>query len=235
MSGLPLEVKKMVTSKLPDYLIKERKGGGNVMLKYISGTSVIDILNNAFDYMWDWKIDNMFVQEGIPYVNKYKNGEVEEQGPVAHVIGTLTVHFQDAESGEWRSISKSGTGSKSIMGKQSDQESIFKAAGTDAIKKAASLLGIALELYRDEDEDSFFYSLNTPWTKEEIEKHADAIQYIQDTITHYEIGEEDLGPYVTEFSEGVYNAIDEIPPDLIDSFIDFLKEKEVEEQATKTA
>src|SRR5574344_381771 len=158
-------LKDLIAQPLPDSIIKQRPPHGNAKpLRYIEGSTVIDILNNITNYMWDWKIESYWVQESIPKYDKYKQ-ETIPQNPVAHVIGTLTMHFVD-ENGNNISISKSGMGSKSIVGGQGEQESIFKAASTDAIKKAASLMGIGAQLYRDSDTQAYFEALSyqDPWT-----------------------------------------------------------------------
>lgn len=84
---------------------------------------------------------------------------------MAHVRGNLTVPIVQ-EDGTVVMITKSGFGSKTVLGGQADQEHIFKAAATDALKKAASLFGIGAQLYRDEDEQAFFEAINyeDPWT-----------------------------------------------------------------------
>ena len=119
--------------------------------------------------------------------------------PVAHVRGTLTVYLA-TENGIVE-VRKDGYGSKAIIGKQSEQDSIFKAAGTDALKKAASLFGIGLQLYRNEEEQYYVGTINyeDPWTDEAKEEHADSLAYIEDYKTQYGVTDE-------QFMQVVYSV-----------------------------
>ena len=188
------EIKDSLIAPIPEALIKQREGGKRngqtIYLKYIAGSSVTDILNKTFGYVWSWQVKEQWVQESQPFFNQYsksrekefyngKEGAWEAQAPVAHVLGTLKVHLKD-DNGNMFTVEKDGFGSKAIVGKQSDQDSIFKAAGTDALKKAASLFGVGLELYRDEEEKQYFEEINyeDPWTDEMTQKYEKEINYV---------------------------------------------------------
>jgi hypothetical protein len=181
--------------------------------------------------MWSWRVDKQWIEESQPYFNKYsknpekvnyngQQGAWDAQGPVAHVLGTLTVYVKNGP--QTISIDKAGFGSKSILGKQNDQESIFKAAGTDALKKAASLLGIGLELYRDEDEQAYFYEMNyeDPWTDEAKADKAEELAYMKQYITDYQVDDETLSNWIYEITEG---ASYEVTPDNIDTIVNVIK------------
>lgn len=235
---MPKAIKESIIAPIPSTLIKQRDGGGGKMLSYISGSTVTDMLNKAFGYMWDWDVDKEWLQDGVPFFNKYSKlpdsekvtlangnrGSWEEQGPVAHVKGRLTVYFVD-EEGKERKITKVGYGSKAVIGKQSEQDSIFKSAGTDALKKAASLLGIGLELYRDEDEQLYFYEMNyeDPWTDELKAKFKEERDYLRTIMETYSLEEEDFAPYINQFSEGALASLSEITPDNIAGFVEFMR------------
>lgn len=236
---LPKHIREIISAPIPETLIKERDGGGGKKLSYISGSTVIDMLNASFGYMWNWEVIKEWVQDSQPYFNSYsklpddqkvtvngKRGAWEDQLPVAHVHGRLHVFFYD-ENGNERRIMKDGFGSKSVLGKQNDQESIFKAAGTDALKKAASLIGVGAELYRDEDEQLFFDMLNyeDPWTEEMKAKYEPERAYLVETMEEYGLNVDDMGTYVAEFSEDVLTSLDQIVPDNIQEFVEFLQAK----------
>lgn len=202
-------IRTKMAQPIPQELIKQREGGGKKMLSYLSGSTVVDMLNDAFGYAWNWIPEKEWIQESQPAVNKYKNGKFsnnpadwtsEAQGPVAHVKGTLVVFLQ-TENGIVE-IKKGGYGSKSILGKQNDQESIFKAAGTDALKKAASLFGIGLELYRDEEEQSYFNSISfeDPWTDELKAEYATQLAYLEEYKTNNNVSEEELNAFVSQLT-----------------------------------
>jgi recombination DNA repair RAD52 pathway protein len=229
--SIPKEIKDKITAPLRQELIKQRDGGGNKKLSYISGSTVTDMLNNAFGYMWSWRVDKQWIEESQPFFNKYsknpekisyngQQGAWDAQGPVAHVLGTLTVYFKNGP--QMVTIEKAGFGSKSILGKQNDQESIFKSAGTDALKKAASLFGIGLELYRDEDEQNFFYEMNyeDPWTDEMLEKYKDEREYFKSYIEKYKVSDEALAEYVYQITGDSYD----VTPDNIELIVNNIKE-----------
>jgi hypothetical protein len=242
--NFPKEIKQILIAPIPSELIQERDGGGGKKLSYISGSTVTDMLNHAFGYMWNWEVEKEWVQEGKPFFNTYsklpekitnsagKQGTWDEQGSVAHVRGRLTVMFEN-EQGGLVQISKTGYGSKSFIGKQSEQESTFKSAGTDALKKAASLFGIGLELYRGDDEQAFFDAINydDPWTEELKAKFASQRAFLKETMESNDIDEDGMGELVTEFSDGALVSIYDIVPENIEPFVAFLEAKIAEAAA----
>ena len=232
MIKFPEKAKQVVIRPIPDQLIKQRPGGGGKSLSYLSGSTVIDLLNEAFGYLWSWEQTEQWVQKSEPKFNPKYDKEPVPQGPVAHVKGRLTVHLPQ-EDGSMINITKTGYGSKAVMGTQMDQESIFKAAGTDALKKAASLFGIGLELYRDEDEQLFFDEINyeDPWTDEMLEQYEKERMFIKNFMEEHELTMEDMEYYFEAFSDGMFNSIDFIVPDNIEAFVKFLKLQLKEAQA----
>lgn len=109
----------------PPEQIKQREGQGGKMLSYVETASVIARLNEACDGGWDFTIE------------KYELLDDE-----VVVLGKLVVEA---------TITKSAFGGSSITrdreGRAVSIADDLKSAGSDALKKAASLLGVALELY----------------------------------------------------------------------------------------
>ena len=225
----PERAKNVIRRELPELLIKKRElgyGKSKVTLSYISGATVVDLLNEAFDYLWDWQVDKEWIQESVDRYDKNK-GEYQPQNPVAHVRGKLTVYLPQEDGGSLFQITKSGHGSKPIIGGQNEQESSFKSADTDALKKAASRLGIGLSLYRDEEEQLFFeesFQEEGPWTDEALEKYSEEHQYLLNFIEKNDI-RDDLASYVKSFNKKL-NDIEDITPDNIEEFVEFLKKEE---------
>lgn len=116
--------KDLLTRPFRPDQIKQRKGHHGQMLSYVDVAAVIERLNEAFEHGWSFEI----VQHEI------------QQGEVI-VLGKLTA------SG----IVKTAFGGSGITtDKVGDVLSIaddLKAASSDALKKCASMLGVALELY----------------------------------------------------------------------------------------
>ena len=229
---VPKTIKAKLTAPIPSELIQQREGGGKKMLSYISGNTVIDMLNNAFGYTWSWEAHQEWITESIDHIDKYKKASpadwvITSQGPVAHVKGTLTVQLFDDITQRIVTVKKTGYGSKSVLGKQNDQESVFKAAGTDALKKAASLFGIGLELYRNEDEQNYFDEMNyeDPWTEEMKAQFAEERAYLINVMETYEMDDEVMNAQVYAFSEGMLTELGDITPDNIQTFCEWLKEQ----------
>lgn len=164
---LPKEMLLKIYEKLPGEIIQERDSGTKKYinnrwveekLSYISSNTVIDILNDLFgEFGWNFEIIRFWIESGKDFKKKKKDGEVEviPQGDIAHVLARITATLYDENGKEYKVI-KEAFGSKSITGSQTVQESIFKSAQSDALKKAASLLGIGAELYRKEEESIWF-------------------------------------------------------------------------------
>lgn len=148
------QVQEVVEGKLNPSWIKQRKQG-KATLSYIGGHTVIRLLNKAFGYQWSFEVISEEVRESIPKpafegwgnqrkpkVDAQGNQVYEPQPPVAKVLGRLTVPGVGV---------KEQYGSKVLIGGATEQESVFKSASTDALKKCASLFGIGLELYGEDE------------------------------------------------------------------------------------
>lgn len=219
---LPDRIKAIVSQNIPEHLIKEREQG-KTTLTYISGSTVIGILNQAFGYDWDWEIQREWIEKSQDKYDKYKDQYIP-QAPIAHVRGILTVRYQN-DAGETCVIRKTGHGSKVIIGGASEQDSIFKASGTDALKKAASMLGIGLQLYRDQNEIDYFENIESVnlWTDELRAAYQADWNFIQEFKTHFDDGETAIQQYIYAFSNGVSNKINYITPDNIGAFVEYCR------------
>ncbi|PKN07049.1 MAG: hypothetical protein CVU73_14545 [Deltaproteobacteria bacterium HGW-Deltaproteobacteria-8] len=107
--------------------IRHREGGNGKILDYVEGHVVVARLNDAFDGNWDFIVKSFDVNEA--------RGEVL-------VVGRLTAE----------GITKMQFGSSSITRHKTTKEPVsiaddLKAAATDALKKCATLFGVALSLH----------------------------------------------------------------------------------------
>lgn len=221
--------KEFISSPIPEELIKKKPGKANA--SYISGSTVIDYLNRSFDYLWSFEVVDQWITPSTAKFNPKYDKEPQPQGPVAHVKGRLTVIVQ-LEGAAPLHIVKEQFGSKAVIGGQMDQEHIFKSAGTDALKKCASLLGVGLELYRDENEQAFFDDMNMedPWTDEALEKFAGERKKIQDFMAEYELDADGIAQYVDAAFEVEGWDISMITPDNIVEFVSYLEEIQTSEE-----
>jgi len=224
---LDSNIRAVIEEPIPRHLIQTRQISGT-KLDYVSGNFVIDTLNRAFGYTWSWSIDKEWIQPSEPKKYKDKNtGQetVTPQVPVAHVIGTLTVFLRD-ENGNVVQVSKSGAGSKSIIGGSSEQESIFKSASTDALKKAASLLGIAAQLYREPREQEYFDTMlaSSSWDEETKEIFKEDIDWLEKCKKDNGFDDDYMDTIVASWSSNRFRTVSSLPPYKFSSFVTYLQE-----------
>jgi len=124
----------LVTGKTPRDVVFQRpiRGGANV--DYVPGWWFIEQLNSLFGHLWDYKI----LRENIGQQQVW-------------VLGELTVKSPDGTT-----VTKSAFGGSDIKkysdrsdksGQIIDIADDLKAAATDSLKKAATLLGLASDIY----------------------------------------------------------------------------------------
>lgn len=222
--GFSEEQKNIIRKELPPQLIKTRSQAGK-NLSYVTGATVTELLNDAFNYMWSWSIDEKWISEG------YEKGKGKY---VAHVIGTITAYIR-LEDGEIVEIKKTAPGSKVIIGGISSQDSIFKAASTDALKKAASLFGIGLDLWKDEEEKIYFDNerLNADferaWTNETKKEYEEELKKL--SSYNKELGALAVTRHLSSITNGELADLRQVTPDnikfLLNSLDNKYKKKEV--------
>ena len=115
-----------LTREFPPDAIQTRQGGGSKPLRYVAGHTVIRRLNEATDNTWDWhiiKLEWRVVQT--------------QKGPVDELVcyGELSIPGHGTRAGIGVQRLSAGGG-----------EDLAKGASTDALKKAAWLFGVGIEL-----------------------------------------------------------------------------------------
>jgi hypothetical protein len=122
-------LRQALEAPFPDHAIKQRQGGGNSRFSYIEGFTIIRRLNEATGGTWDWAIKT-FEFRPLPPT---KTGK--DQSLVV-VTGELTIPGLGT---------RAGVGVQKVS--EDGGEDLVKGASTDALKKAATLFGVALDLY----------------------------------------------------------------------------------------
>lgn len=140
-----------ILKKTPTQYIKHRPAKGGGTWEYVSGGYVKKCLNIMFGWDWDFEILEHTIQHGE-----------------AIVKGRLTCRSNG------KTIIKTQFGNKDIICKKgtSDPLSIgndLKAAATDCLKKCASEIGIAADIYNKEDFRETKVDTNKPSLFEVIE------------------------------------------------------------------
>lgn len=118
------ELNKALGEPFPETAIQTRPGGRGTQLRYVEGHTVIHRLNDATGNRWNFSVD------------KIERTQLDEQNALLMAYVTLEIP---------------GLGTRSHIGVQSVNarggEDLVKGAVTDALKKAATLFGVGLELY----------------------------------------------------------------------------------------
>lgn len=119
--------KKMIYLQTPSEFIKERKKGGKIF-KYVEGGYVISRLNEIFGTVnWDFQVKREIILDKSVAVY----GELTVKGFFNNNVVQIT-KGQYGQKERYDEISIGDT---------------LKAAATDALKKCASLFGVALDVY----------------------------------------------------------------------------------------
>lgn len=248
--NLNTKTKLQLSEAIDPSLLKTRKSGGTE-LTYITQNTCIDRLNEIFGYMWSFEIVDHWMEEGVTQIKvenpKYpftsKNTDMDAvkvnaegkryielpQLPSAWVLVKLTVPMVD-DNGNIVYITKMATGSQAINGPQATQSiNGYKGAQSDALKKAASLFGIALELYRDATEEEYFQSIRDgympdTWTEEAEKQYEKQLGVLHEMLEQYEWSLDDIGYYVAIATDNVYSSFRKMPPEYIDGLIRAIRE-----------
>lgn len=135
--GLAQSQWQAIGAVTPSEFIMTRPGRGGKQFSYVETGYVIDLLNKTFNGMWDFTIDEQQIGNGQVWVK-----------------GKLTVKFpvynKDGSIHSIESLSKTqygGSDIKTSNGSTVDIADDLKAAGSDALKKCASLFGFAADIY----------------------------------------------------------------------------------------
>lgn len=136
------QMSHILQQKIPQNRIDKRKGPGNMQLSYISGSTIITLLNETFGYD-GWMSEVRSVQVEQP-VNLPTLGNKRVAYSVsARVVVRITL----TKNGVFRE--GIGVDNKTDSNAANAQENAIKGAETDAIKRAARQFGeyLGLSLY----------------------------------------------------------------------------------------
>jgi len=144
-----LKVLLKMAERTPAQYIKQRKGPSGTMLSYVEGGYMKTVLNYLFGWRWDFEIMD--------------KGEVKVGNKVVQVWvqGKLTIRNEKNEA----VITKTQFGGADVKYLKSntsmpvDLPNDYKGAATDSLKKCASELGIASDVY---NKNEFIVSGDNP-------------------------------------------------------------------------
>jgi len=159
----------LVNVKTPSKYILERIGTGGKMFKYVETGYVVKTLNEKFNWkgipLWDFKIIEQQIGANQIWVK-----------------GQLTVHISDAIT-----ITKEQFGASDIKKARATGQVMsigddLKAASSDALKKCASLMGIASDVYWQGDNDILDANMATMPQLKKISAMCDSKGYDRDKL-----------------------------------------------------
>ena len=146
MVNCPIEQKQLlfILQRTPKEHIYKRPGKGGGEWEYVTGVYVKKVLNYVFGWMWDFEIK----EHGKENDSVWVLGRLTIKNPdgsimiVKEQFGRADIKFKKEER-----IGKNGKKFKVITDKFLDYGNDLKAAATDALKKCASEIGIASDIY----------------------------------------------------------------------------------------
>lgn len=179
------QIERITSKPLDPRLIDEVKKNKST-LDYISGNSMIALMNEAFNHVYS-------IEFGEPRVIRYeklkaKDGSDYFPKQIVEIKCTITVPIIDPITGKEHIVKREGFGT-AVM-KKDFEEMILKSAQTDAMKKAAYSFGFAQELFftKPKEKDYCAENLIGIWTKESMQKHAQAWNVIKNFMAKNNIG-----------------------------------------------
>ena len=146
------EQMNLLHQRTPKRFIKTKPGPGGTSLDFVSGSHIRNKLNSLFGYNWDFVVETT-LKEAYE-VAKFTKSCVVKGVLTGRVPVVKVSKIGDAESTElgWQTITKTQFGRSAVKFKRSSEEMVdfgndMKAAAIDAMKKCASSLGIAADVY----------------------------------------------------------------------------------------
>ena len=134
----------------PKEHVRERQGRGGKRFQYVTTSYVQNVLNTVFGWAWSFEVKNQGLSPDNTSV--WVLGKITILDPLTHLPMIIKEQFGSSDI------------KKSKEGKELDYADDLKSAASDSIKKCASLLGIAADLYAD------------PETADEITQKAEAVK-----------------------------------------------------------
>lgn len=141
--------------------VKQRQGNGRT-LDYIEGDKIITRLNEVFKHRWNFEVltpPNECIIDDFMIVNVRLTVPVYDDDTNVVKGYIVKEHAGGKQVGRKRVfIKKDVVDGKEVLtktgGEIMDLASDYKAATTDGLKKAATLLGIALDLYGSDEKET---------------------------------------------------------------------------------
>jgi hypothetical protein len=135
-----------IVQKTPKEHIKTRPAKGGGEWDYVTGTYIKKVLNFAFGWLWDFQIVDKGREGDMVWVQgrlTIRDAKTLQPIIIKEQFGGAEIKYMT----EYRTDSKTKRRVKVKTNKFLDYGNDLKAAATDALKKCASELGIASDIY----------------------------------------------------------------------------------------
>lgn len=222
--------KKIIGEPIDESLIYSFEGNS-----YVGHQVITELLNKTFDYAWSWKIIDKGIEEAREYAKKNKNNynnndnNSETSKPktyYAWVLGELTYPVYDDKADRYVWISKQSFGGKQIVGNAKVQSQNFKSASSDALKKAASLIGFAKNVYMSPEMYKAILDEEIgkdSWNNENVNYYKDEIVFMNTIKSKF--GEDKFNSIIKQYCDETdyYTVYGSITPSNITEFIEWYK------------
>lgn len=236
MEFLTKQQVNLINEPIADDFIEQIDG-----FDYVGHPVLADKLNKIFNFAWSWKIIDHGIEEIKSYKKSFKNNKTYNKQPqenesandiksyYAWVLGELEIPV--VSEGNVVYIRKQCFGGKQILGNAKVQSQVLKSAASDAFKKAASMMGIARNVYMN----SSMYkkileeeSMADAWTEDLYESYSYQINLVKETKE--KLGNDNFNKLVNEFCSETdeYTTFGKISPSNICQFLDWFQRRNTE-------
>ena len=150
--------------RTPQEYIKERKAKGKGNWTYVSGAYMKKQLNRIFGWDWDYKVLNseIHMEAKQCIVHGELTCRVGGRQIVKHQFGRADIKFKNATDPQ---------GNKVKTDEPLDLGNDMKAAATDALKKCASEIGVASDIYAADEFKVIKFADDKPDLSDAFEEH----------------------------------------------------------------
>lgn len=210
---------KLFPRKTPEIFTEINEGH-----KYIPTPIITQKLNDIFGYTWSWEILNQWIEEGRSFVSSKGEKQNNSDNFYAVVHGRLSYPVLD-NNGNIVMLHKDAFGCKPIIGRVKVQSSSYKAAASDALKKAASLLGIGRDLKIPNKAMEHIYRVEQDVFDPSNTSHKEKSNLLVNYINR--VGPEKAKENIIKFCKDTnnYKKFGVIGPSNVDNFFSYLKKE----------
>ena len=197
-------LESLLDEKTPKDAIYKREGRGKMQFDYVQGWWMIKQLNALFQRNWSWRIEKEEVGQSQVWVR-----------------GVLTVRMGPGPDGLVYKEAYGGAdikhfgGGNSKGGQVIDIADDLKAASTDALKKAASMLGIAADIYGGHSDGSQSKSGFDPKRFKVVFMRASNLGMDEDALGLWVTEQKDINPDATPMEDLTEQKLNQVLQKLV--------------------